>query len=186
MRVEEGASARWKDSRLLHYDTANPPRHPTVPGRDDPPPEGALPTGNAARLLCGGGSCTRKRWMPADHGQTDRVRRPSRSGAGRCITVIKSTRPRTHKPGGDFSYTVHVQALLYIHRRHPSSMLVAVSEGSGSGVLLSYLGESGSSSYLTAAAAISPVLLGQLWFETNMPPIYRCGVLLPQKLQLSR
>lgn len=90
------------------------------------------------------------------------------------------------KAGGDFSCTVPVQVLIYIHRRHPSSMLVAVSEGSGSGVLLSYLGESGSGSYLTAAAAISPVLLGQLWFETHMPPIYRCGVLLPQKLQLSR
>lgn len=76
--------------------------------------------------------------------------------------------------------------LVYIHSRHPSSMLVAVSEGSGSGVLLSYLGETGSSAYLTAAAAVSPVLLGQLWFETDMPPVYRCGLLLPQKLQLSR
>lgn len=65
-------------------------------------------------------------------------------------------------------------------------MLVAVSEGSGSGVLLSYLGESGAGSYLTAAAAVSPVLLGQLWFETDMPPLYRCGVLFGQKLQLSR
>lgn len=78
------------------------------------------------------------------------------------------------------------QAVAYVHSRHPSSVLVAVSEGSGSGVLLSYLGESGSSSYLTAAAAISPVLLGQLWFETSMPPVYRWGVLLHRKLQLSR
>lgn len=185
MQVEEGESARRKDSRLHHYDTADPPCHPTVPGRDEPPPKGALPTGHAARLLCGGGSCARNRWMPADHSQTDRVRRPSRSGAGRCTTVISSPESM-NKPGGEFSYTVHVQVLVYIHRRHPSSMLVAVSEGSGSGVLLSYLGESGSSSYLTAAAAISPVLLGQLWFEADMPPIYRCGVLFPQKLQLSR
>uniref|UniRef100_A0A3Q3MZU0 Protein ABHD15-like n=1 Tax=Mastacembelus armatus TaxID=205130 RepID=A0A3Q3MZU0_9TELE len=78
------------------------------------------------------------------------------------------------------------QAVAYIHRRHPSSMLVAVSEGSGSGVLLSYLGECGSSTHLTAAAAISPVLLGQLWFETAMPPVYRWGALFHRKLQLSR
>ncbi|KAM9348825.1 protein ABHD15 [Symphorus nematophorus] len=78
------------------------------------------------------------------------------------------------------------QAVVYVHSRHPSSALVAVSEGSGSGILLSYLGESGSSSYLTAAAAISPVLLGQLWFETAMPPIYRWGVLFQRKMQLSR
>ncbi len=80
----------------------------------------------------------------------------------------------------------HFQAVAYIHSRHPSSVLVAVSEGSGSGILLSYLGECGSSSYLTAAAAISPVLLGQLWFETAMPPIYRWGALFHRKLQLSR
>ncbi|XP_041863765.1 protein ABHD15 [Melanotaenia boesemani] len=78
------------------------------------------------------------------------------------------------------------QAVVYVHSRHPSSVLVAVSEGSGSGVLLSYLGECGSSTYLTAAAAISPVLLGQMWFETVMPPIYRWGALFHRKLQLSR
>lgn len=78
------------------------------------------------------------------------------------------------------------QAVSYVHSRHPSSVLVAVSEGSGSGVLLSYLGECGSSTHLTAAAAISPVLQGQVWFETAMPPIYRWGALFHRKLQLSR
>ncbi|XP_042355381.1 protein ABHD15 [Plectropomus leopardus] len=78
------------------------------------------------------------------------------------------------------------QAVAYVRSRHPSSVMVAVSEGSGSGILLSYLGECGSGSYLTAAAAISPVLQGQLWFETAMPPIYRWGVLFHRKLQLSR
>uniref|UniRef100_A0A3B4YEK6 Abhydrolase domain containing 15 n=1 Tax=Seriola lalandi dorsalis TaxID=1841481 RepID=A0A3B4YEK6_SERLL len=78
------------------------------------------------------------------------------------------------------------QAVAYIHSRHPSSVLVAVSEGSGSGILLSYLGEHGSSTYLTAAAAISPVLQGQLWFETAMPPIYRWGALFHRKMQLRR
>ncbi|KAK5603112.1 hypothetical protein CRENBAI_000108 [Crenichthys baileyi] len=78
------------------------------------------------------------------------------------------------------------QAVAYVHSRHPSSVLVAVSEGSGSGVLLSYLGERGSSTCLTAAAAISPVLLGQLWFESAMPPMYRWGVLFHRKMQLRR
>ncbi|XP_034539469.1 protein ABHD15 [Notolabrus celidotus] len=78
------------------------------------------------------------------------------------------------------------QAVAYIHGRHPTSALFAVSEGSGSGILLSYLGESGSSSYLTAAAAISPVLLGQQWFETAMPPVYRWGVSFQRKMQLRR
>ncbi|XP_076024339.1 protein ABHD15 [Genypterus blacodes] len=78
------------------------------------------------------------------------------------------------------------QAVSYVHSRHPSSMLLAASEGSGSGLLLSYLGESGSGSYLTAAAAISPVLLGQQWFERAMPPVYRWGALFHRKLQLSR
>ncbi|XP_007557904.1 protein ABHD15 [Poecilia formosa] len=78
------------------------------------------------------------------------------------------------------------QAVLYVRSRHPSSVLVAVSEGSGSAVLLSYLGERGSSTCLTAAAAISPVLLGQRWFESAMPPLYRWGVLFHRKMQLSR
>nr|XP_020499718.1 protein ABHD15-like [Labrus bergylta] len=78
------------------------------------------------------------------------------------------------------------QVITYVHSRHPSSALFAVSEGSGSGILLSYLGESGSGSYLTAAAAISPVLLGQQWFETAMPPIYHWGILFQRKMQLRR
>lgn len=61
------------------------------------------------------------------------------------------------------------QAVSYVHSRHPSSVLFVVSEGSGSGpgVLLLYLGECRSGTYLTAAAVVSPVLLGQLWFETT-------------------
>uniref|UniRef100_A0A672G3M8 Abhydrolase domain containing 15 n=1 Tax=Salarias fasciatus TaxID=181472 RepID=A0A672G3M8_SALFA len=78
------------------------------------------------------------------------------------------------------------QAVSYIRSRLPSSTLVAVSEGSGSGVLLSYLGESGSSTQLTAAAAISPVLLGQRWFEADMPPLYRWGALFQRKRPLRR
>ncbi|KAL2094667.1 hypothetical protein ACEWY4_009386 [Coilia grayii] len=78
------------------------------------------------------------------------------------------------------------QAVTYVHRRHPTAGLLAVSEGSGSGLLLSYLGEYGSSSYLTAAACISPVLHGQLWFETPLPSLYHWGALYYRKLQISR
>ncbi|KAB5548724.1 hypothetical protein PHYPO_G00058860 [Pangasianodon hypophthalmus] len=79
-----------------------------------------------------------------------------------------------------------VQAVLYIQSHHPSSVLFAVSEGSGSGLLLSYLGECGSSSYLVAAACISPVFHGQLFFETPFPKLYHEAALLYRKLQLSR
>ncbi|XP_030637602.1 protein ABHD15 [Chanos chanos] len=79
-----------------------------------------------------------------------------------------------------------VQAIAYLRSRHPSSALVAVSEGSGSGLLLSYLGECGSSSYLMAAACISPVFHGQLWFETPVPQIYHWVALFYRKLQISR
>uniref|UniRef100_A0AAV2JAJ3 Serine aminopeptidase S33 domain-containing protein n=1 Tax=Knipowitschia caucasica TaxID=637954 RepID=A0AAV2JAJ3_KNICA len=57
------------------------------------------------------------------------------------------------------------QAVAYIHSRHPSSVLLAVSEGSGSGTLLSYLGEKGSGSRITAAAA----------FEVKMRPSSRAS-----------
>ncbi|XP_072518484.1 protein ABHD15 [Salminus brasiliensis] len=79
-----------------------------------------------------------------------------------------------------------VQAVAYLQNRHPSSVLLAISEGSGSGLLLSYLGECGSSSYLVAAACISPVFHGQVWFETALPRLYHEAALLYNKLQLSR
>lgn len=79
-----------------------------------------------------------------------------------------------------------VQAIQYIQRRHPGSVLFAVSEGSGSGLMLSYLGECGSSSNLVAAACISPVFHGQLFFEMPFPKLYHEAALLYRKLQLSR
>ncbi|XP_018586034.2 protein ABHD15 [Scleropages formosus] len=102
-----------------------------------------------------------------------------RRGQGGCPLVT----PRFQEFGDPSDL---VQAIDYIRFRHPKSVLVAVSEGSGSGVLLSYLGECGSSSYLTAAACLSPVLQGQLWFEMPFPALYRWGLLLYRKLQLSR
>ncbi|CDQ93290.1 unnamed protein product, partial [Oncorhynchus mykiss] len=102
-----------------------------------------------------------------------------RRGTGGCPL----TTPRLTEYGDSVDL---MQTVAYVRSRHPSSVLVAVSEGSGSGLLLSYLGECGSSSYLTAAACISPVLQGQLWFDTPLPPLYRWAVLIQRKLQLSR
>lgn len=78
------------------------------------------------------------------------------------------------------------EAVAYIRFRHPSSMIFAVSEGLGSGLLLSYLGECGSSSYLTAVSCISPVFRCQEWFENRLPWMYEWVLLLYQKAILSR
>ncbi|KAG9351630.1 hypothetical protein JZ751_022881, partial [Albula glossodonta] len=102
-----------------------------------------------------------------------------RRGQGDCPLVT----PRFQEFGDPSDL---IQAVTYIRNRHPTSALVAVSEGSGSGLLLSYLGECGSSSYFTAAACLSPVLQGRMWFEMPLPPLYRWAVLLYRKIQLSR
>ncbi|XP_038615393.1 protein ABHD15 [Tachyglossus aculeatus] len=78
------------------------------------------------------------------------------------------------------------EAVTYIRFRHPAVPLFAVSEGSGSGLLLAYLGECGSSSYVTGAACISPVLRCREWFEAGLPWAYERGFLLLQKAKLSR
>ncbi|XP_028563255.2 protein ABHD15 [Podarcis muralis] len=78
------------------------------------------------------------------------------------------------------------EAVAYIRFRHPTRTLFAASEGSGSGLLLSYLGECGSSSYLCGAACISPILKAQDWFEAGLPWLYEWSLLLPQKRNVSR
>ncbi|NXJ73319.1 ABH15 protein, partial [Trogon melanurus] len=78
------------------------------------------------------------------------------------------------------------EAVTYLRCRHPAAPLLAVSEGSGSGLLLAYLGESGSSSRLAAAACISPIFRGRDWFEAGMPWLYEWPLLLHLKKGLSR
>uniref|UniRef100_A0A8C1UW20 Abhydrolase domain containing 15 n=1 Tax=Cyprinus carpio TaxID=7962 RepID=A0A8C1UW20_CYPCA len=58
-------------------------------------------------------------------------------------------------------------------------------QSSGSGLLLSYLGECGSSSYPTAVACISPVFHGQLWFEYELPWLYHWIALMYRKFQIN-
>ncbi|KAM6403069.1 protein ABHD15 [Rhynochetos jubatus] len=78
------------------------------------------------------------------------------------------------------------EVVTYLRCRYPAAALLAVSEGSGSGVLLAYLGESGSSSRLAAAACISPIFRARDWFEGGMPWLYEWPLLLHLKQGLSR
>ncbi|XP_075052802.1 protein ABHD15-like [Mixophyes fleayi] len=78
------------------------------------------------------------------------------------------------------------EAIRYIRHCQPSSRLFAAGEGTGAGLLLSYLGECGSSSYITAAGCISPLFRLQDWFEAGCPRLWQAALLLYQKMYLSR
>ncbi|OCT91518.1 protein ABHD15 [Xenopus laevis] len=78
------------------------------------------------------------------------------------------------------------EVIQYIRHCQPSSRLFAAGEGTGSGLLLSYLGECGSSSYIAAACCISPLFRMQDWFEGGCPWLWKEILLLYQKMHLSR
>ncbi|KAM9853699.1 protein ABHD15 [Aulostomus maculatus] len=78
------------------------------------------------------------------------------------------------------------EAVRYIRYRQPAGRLYAVSESTGSGLLLSYLGECGSSSYVTAAVCLSPVFRCQSWFENGLCWPLQWALVLYQKICLSR
>uniref|UniRef100_A0AAV2J5B6 Serine aminopeptidase S33 domain-containing protein n=1 Tax=Knipowitschia caucasica TaxID=637954 RepID=A0AAV2J5B6_KNICA len=78
------------------------------------------------------------------------------------------------------------EAVRYIRHRQPAGRLYAVSESTGAGLLLSYLGECGSSSYVTAAVCLSPVFRCQSWFERGLWWPLQWGVALYQKMGLCR
>lgn len=78
------------------------------------------------------------------------------------------------------------EAVRYIRYRQPAGQIYAVSESTGSGLLLSYLGECGSSSYVTAAACLSPVFRCQSWFESGPTRPFHWALVLYQKICLSR
>nr|XP_046245536.1 protein ABHD15 [Scatophagus argus] len=78
------------------------------------------------------------------------------------------------------------EAVRYIRYRQPAGRLYAVSESTGSGLLLSYLGECGSSSYVTAAVCLSPVFRCQSWFESGLCWPLQWALVLYQKICLSR
>ncbi|XP_043910390.1 protein ABHD15 [Protopterus annectens] len=103
----------------------------------------------------------------------------NRRGHNRCpLTTLKLQ---------EFGDPSDLQAAIsYIRFRHPSSKIFAVSESSGSGLLLSYMGEWGSSTYVTGAVCISPIFRCQEWFESRMLWFYRWTILLYQKFCHSR
>ncbi|XP_048375233.1 protein ABHD15 [Sphaerodactylus townsendi] len=78
------------------------------------------------------------------------------------------------------------EAVAYVRFRHPTALLFAVSEGSGSGLLLSLLGECGSSCDLSGVACISPLLKCQEWFEAGSSWLWEWTLLLYQKRAVSR
>ncbi|KAJ7995745.1 hypothetical protein DPEC_G00247780, partial [Dallia pectoralis] len=78
------------------------------------------------------------------------------------------------------------EAVRYVRYRQPVSRLYTVSESTGSGLLLSYLGECGSSSYVTAAACLSPVFRCQSWFEIGPSWPLQWALVIYQKICLSR
>lgn len=78
------------------------------------------------------------------------------------------------------------EAVRYIRHRQPAGRLYAVSESTGSGLLLSYLGECGSSSYVTAAVCLSPVFRCQSWFENGLWWPLEWGIASYQRTGLSR
>lgn len=78
------------------------------------------------------------------------------------------------------------EAVRYIRYRQPAGRLYAVSESTGSGLLLSYLGECGSSSYVTAAVCLSPIFRCQTWFEIGLCWPLEWAVVFYQKICLSR
>lgn len=78
------------------------------------------------------------------------------------------------------------EAVRYIRSQQPSGRLYAASESTGSGLLLSYLGECGSSSYVTAAVCLSPVFRCQSWFEGGLPWPLQWALVVYQKVCLSR
>ncbi|XP_054649643.1 protein ABHD15 [Dunckerocampus dactyliophorus] len=78
------------------------------------------------------------------------------------------------------------EVVRYIRYRQPAGKLYAVSESTGSGLLLSYLGECGSSSYFTAAVCLSPIFRCQSWFENGLSWPLQWSLVLYQKMCLSR
>nr|XP_057936771.1 protein ABHD15 [Doryrhamphus excisus] len=78
------------------------------------------------------------------------------------------------------------EVVRYIRYRQPAGKLYAVSESTGSGLLLSYLGECGSSSYITAAGCLSPIFRCQSWFENGLSRPLQWALVFYQKMSLSR
>ncbi|XP_078681729.1 protein ABHD15-like [Branchiostoma floridae x Branchiostoma belcheri] len=95
---------------------------------------------------------------------------------------VPLTTPRLQSFGDPTDFR---EALEYIRATNPGSNLTAISLSTGCGVLISYLGEYGSSTYLTAAACISPIYSAENFYSSHaISGIYRWILLQRQKLLL--
>ncbi|XP_019614751.1 PREDICTED: protein ABHD15-like [Branchiostoma belcheri] len=128
---------------------------------------GAVTTGNAVARLC------QRAWR---RGFRAVVFRPRGHGD------VPLTTPRLQSFGDPSDFR---EALEYIRATNPGSDLTAVSLSTGCGVLISYLGEYGSSTYLTAAACISPIYCAENFYSSQaISSLYRWILLQRQKLLL--
>ncbi|XP_078599727.1 protein ABHD15-like [Branchiostoma floridae x Branchiostoma japonicum] len=97
-------------------------------------------------------------------------------------TDVPLTTPRLQSFGDPSDFR---EALEYIRATNPGSDLTAVSLSTGCGVLISYLGEYGSSTYLTAAVCISPIYCAETLYSSQaIPSLYRWILLQRQKALL--
>ncbi|CAH1230500.1 ABHD15 [Branchiostoma lanceolatum] len=128
---------------------------------------GAVTTDNAVARVCHG--AWRRGFRPVVFRQ-------------RGHSDIPLTTPRLQSFGDPVDFR---EALEYIRATNPGSDLTAVSLSTGCGVLISYLGEYGSSTYLTAAACISPIYCAETFYSSQaISNLYRWILLLRQKALL--
>ena len=78
------------------------------------------------------------------------------------------------------------QAVRYIRGNYPGASICSVSTGTGSALLLSYLGEYGSSTYLSAGVCVSPVFDAEAAYARSLPQPYDFITLLKKKRIVSK
>ncbi|CAH1232719.1 ABHD15 [Branchiostoma lanceolatum] len=128
---------------------------------------GVVTTGNAVARVCHG--AWRRGFRPVVFRQ-------------RGHNDVPLTTPRLQSFGDPSDFR---EALEYIRATNPGSNLTALSLSTGCGVLISYLGEYGSSTYLTAAVCISPIYCAENFYSSqDISGLYRWILLQKQKASL--
>lgn len=78
------------------------------------------------------------------------------------------------------------QAIKYVRSQHPRAHLSLVGYGTGADLLLAYLGEYGSSAYMSAAVAISPLYDPESIYESEMPQLHKFIRMVAQRNLVNR
>ena len=84
---------------------------------------------------------------------------------GHCSTVLSTYRLQSFGDARDLE-----EAIQFIHHMYPYSEIFAIGFSTGSGLLMSYLGEVGNASQLNAAVCISPCYDAEGLFKSNNVP----------------